>query len=86
MAGRLRPPGHGTLDFPNSEDIRIEGWRVAVSSNGNPLPRVPAGAGRETDHFHCTMDISQTRFREPFDELRASSVSTVLGAEKFSNS
>src|SRR5271165_4826679 len=53
MAGRLKPPGHGTLDFPNSEDVRIEGWRVAVSLNGNPLPRVDVAEDRLRERQHC---------------------------------
>jgi hypothetical protein len=52
MAGRLKPPGHGTLDFPNSEDVRIEGWRgcrllkresvAACRCSGRRTPRASA--------------------------------------------
>ena len=64
MAGRLKPPGHGTLDFPNFEDVRIEGWRVAVSLNGNPLPRVDEAENGLRERQHCP-------WREEFFKLIA---------------
>jgi len=64
MAGRLKPPGHGTLDFPNSEDVRIEEWRVAVSLNGNPLPRVDVAENGLRERQHCP-------WREEFFKLIA---------------
>ena len=64
MAGRLKPPGHGTLDFPNSEDVRIEGWRDAVSSNWNHLPRVDKAEDRLRERQHCP-------WREEFFKLIA---------------
>ncbi len=64
MAGRLKPPGHGTLYFPNSEDVRIEGWRVAVSLNWNPLTRVDEAEDRLRERQHCP-------WREEFFKLIA---------------
>jgi hypothetical protein len=58
MAGRLKPPGHGTLDFPNSEDVRIEG--LAEEAEGHRK--------REGSHLN-----KQQRHDEPTIFFRVSS-------------